>query len=111
MYCASWEYRSHNNAHSATVLPGESSFSSGLGKFAGTYRVQRKPTCIYTTWWVLLSRIMKNLPSGFPTRSDTDRAVGPQKMARSLKFRKQEGLDYLCNEIKGADQLHGYLHS
>ena len=32
-----------------------------------------------------------------------------QKMARGLKFRikKVEGLDYLCSENKGADQLRG----
>ena len=46
----------------------------------------------------------------FPTRSDTNQAVQPQKMARGLKFRvlKVEGLDYLCSENKGADQLRGY---
>ena len=46
----------------------------------------------------------------FPTWSDTNRAVQPQKMARGLKFRiwKVEGLYYLCSENKGADQLRGY---
>ena len=29
-------------------------------------------------------------PSGFPTWSDTNRAVQPQKIARGLKFRIQE---------------------
>ena len=28
----------------------------------------------------------ENRSSGFPTRSDTNRAVQPQKMARGLKF-------------------------
>ena len=39
--------------------------------------------------------------------SDTNRAVQPQKMARSLNFRiwEVEGLYYLCREKKGADQL------
>ena len=32
-------------------------------------------------------RSEKNRSSGFPTRSDTNRAVQPQKMARGLKFR------------------------
>ena len=41
----------------------------------------------------------------FPTRSDTNRAVEPQYIARSLK---EEGLYYPCNENKGADQLPGY---
>ena len=47
---------------------------------------------------------------GVPTRSDTNRAVQPQKMARGLKFRisKVEGLYYLCSENKGTDQLRGY---
>ena len=46
----------------------------------------------------------------FPTWSDINQAVQLQKMARGLKFRikKVEGLDYLCSENKGADQLRGY---
>ena len=46
----------------------------------------------------------------FPTWSNTNQAVQPQKMARGLKFRiwKVEGLYYLCSENKGADQLRGY---
>ena len=46
----------------------------------------------------------------FPTRSDTNKAVQLQKMVRGLKFRiwKVEGLNYLCSENKGADQLHGF---
>ena len=47
---------------------------------------------------------------GFPTRSDTNWAVRPQKMAKGLKFRilVVEGLYYPCSENKGADQLRGY---
>ena len=47
---------------------------------------------------------------GFPTRSDTNRAVQPQNMSRGLKFRNKEedGLYYPCSENKGADQLRGY---
>ena len=50
------------------------------------------------------------MSSGFPTRSDTNRAVQPQGIARGLKFRIYvvEGLYYLCSENKGADQLRGY---
>ena len=46
----------------------------------------------------------------FPTWSDTNQAVQLQKIARGLKFwkKKVEGLDYLCSENKGADQLSGY---
>ena len=46
----------------------------------------------------------------FPTRSDTNQAVQPQKMARGLKFgiKEEEGLYYPCSENKGADQLRGY---
>ena len=49
-------------------------------------------------------------PSGFPTWSDTNRAVQPQKMARGLKFQIKvvEGLYYPYCENKGADQLRGY---
>ena len=45
------------------------------------------------------------------TRSDSNQAVQPQKMARGLKFsiKKEEGLYYLFSENKGADQLRGYL--
>ena len=34
-----------------------------------------------------MSLVVKNRSSGFPTRSDTNRAVQPQKIARDLKFR------------------------
>ena len=46
----------------------------------------------------------------FPTWSDTKQAMQSQKLARGLKFRVEEveGLDYLCSENKGADQLRGY---
>ena len=45
-----------------------------------------------------------------PTRSDTNRSVQSQDIARSLKFRmkEEEGLYYPCSENKGADQLRGY---
>ena len=51
----------------------------------------------------------ENLSLGFPTRSDTNQTVQPQKMARVLKFwiLKEEGLYFLCSENKGADQLCG----
>ena len=47
---------------------------------------------------------------GFPTRSDTNQAVDPEKMARGLKFQIyiEEGLYYPCRENKGAGQLHDY---
>ena len=50
---------------------------------------------------------------GFPTRSDTNQAVDPQKIARGLKFRIyiEEGLYYPCSENKGADQLRGYCEA
>ena len=56
-----------------------------------------------------MSRVAKKQFSGFLTRSDTDRAVQPQKKARGLKFwiKKEEGLHFLCGEIKSADQLRG----
>ena len=57
-----------------------------------------------------MSRIMRKPMFWFPTRSDTNRAVQLQKMARGLKFgiKKVEELYYLCSENKGADQLCGY---
>ena len=48
----------------------------------------------------------ENLPSGFPTRSDTNRAVQPCKLARRLKFRLLEV--EVCSETESADQLRGY---
>ena len=50
---------------------------------------------------------MRKPSSGFSTRSDTNRAVQAQKMARSLKLRisEEEKLYYLSSENKGADQL------
>ena len=52
----------------------------------------------------------ENMSSGFPTKSDTNRAAQPQEMARGLKFRinKEEGFYSMCSENKGADQLHYY---
>ena len=51
--------------------------------------------------------MQENLSSGFPTRSDTNMAVLPQKMARGLKFwiQKREGLYHLCNENRKAKAL------
>ena len=48
----------------------------------------------------------KKRSSGFPTRSDTNRAVQSLNMTSGLKFRIQEEevLCYLCSENKGADQ-------
>ena len=47
---------------------------------------------------------------GFPSRSDTNRAVQSQKMARGLKFwiMEVEGLYSLSSENKGPDQLSGH---
>ena len=48
--------------------------------------------------------------SGFPTRSEKNRAAQQQKMVRDSKFRilKVERLYYLCGESKDADQLRSY---
>ena len=50
------------------------------------------------------------MSSVFQTRSDSDHAVQPQKMARGLKFRiwEDEGLYYPCSKNKGADQMRGH---
>ena len=57
-----------------------------------------------------MSHVMRKPTFWFPTRSDTNQAVQPQKMARGLKIRtlKVEGLYYLNSENKGADQLCGH---
>ena len=58
-----------------------------------------------------MSLLVRKKSSGFQIRSDTNRAVQPQKMARGLKFwiYKEEGLYNLCSEKnKGADQLRSY---
>ena len=57
-----------------------------------------------------MSLVVINRSSGFPTRSDTNQAAQPHKMARGLKFciHEVEGLYYLCSENKGANQLRGY---
>ena len=56
---------------------------------------------------------MRNPSAWFPTRSDKNRAVQPQRMARDWKFRilEVEGLYYLCSENKGADQLRDYCEA
>ena len=53
------------------------------------------------------------MPSGFTTRSDTNRPVQLQKLARSLKIRieEEEGLYYPSIENKGANQLHSYCEA
>ena len=57
-----------------------------------------------------MSLVVRKPVFGFPTRSDINRAVQPQKMARGLKFRiwEVEGLYYPCSENKRADQLRGH---
>ena len=49
----------------------------------------------------------------FSNRSDTNRAVQAQKMARTLKFRiqEEEELYYQSSENKGADQLRSYCEA
>ena len=48
--------------------------------------------------------------TGFQTRSNTNRALWPQRMAIGFKFqiKEVEGLFYLCSENKGANELWGY---
>ena len=49
------------------------------------------------------------MSSRFPTRSDTNRAVQPQKMARSLKLlKKLDCTVYVVKQRAGADQLRCY---
>ena len=48
-------------------------------------------------------------PVIYLARSDTNRAVWPQKMAKGFTFRilEVQGFQYLCSKNKHADQLHG----
>ena len=60
---------------------------------------------------IVTHEIHMSLVSGFPTRSNTNRALQSLNMARGLKFQihKVEGLYYPCSENKGADQLRGTI--
>ena len=57
-----------------------------------------------------LSRVTRKPTFRFPTWSDTNQAEQLQKMARGLEFwiKKVKGLDCVCSEKQGADQLRGY---
>ena len=52
----------------------------------------------------------QNLPSEFPTRSDTNQAIQSLKMARCSKFwiKIEEKLHFPCNKNRGAYQLYGH---
>ena len=68
-------------------------------------KIQKKLRVSRAASWEYLS-------SGFPTRSDTNWAVQPQKLVRDLKLwvKLVEGL--YSSQNKGADQLHSnQLHS
>ena len=56
---------------------------------------------------------MKKTNNMVLTRSDTNRALQAQKVARGLKFliKKVVEVYYSCSENKGADQLRGYSES
>ena len=84
-----------------------------------------KPSlCLKLTGWIRTAKIgetgyinhncavsSEHLAYGFPTRTDINRAVRPQQMARGLQFRVKEVetlyYEYLRSENKGADQLRG----
>ena len=55
-------------------------------------------------------RIMKKPVFGIPDRVQHKAGLKATEDARGLKFRieDEEGFYYLCNEIKGTDQLCGY---
>ena len=52
-----------------------------------------------------IRRVAIKLSAGFPTSSNTNRAVQPKKMTRGLKL--VEGLYFLCSGNRGADQIRG----
>ena len=78
--------------------------------FFGALRVNSKVSGCLKLQQLYDPRRRENRSSGFPIRSDTNRAVQPMRIARGLKFRiwKEEGLYYLYSKNKGADQLCGY---
>ena len=47
---------------------------------------ETQKTCFLMTWLISYEPRCEKTGPGFPTRSDTNRAVQPQKMARGLKF-------------------------
>ena len=51
---------------------------------------------------------LENRSSGFPTRSDTNRFLQLEKIARCRIYEEEE-LFYPCCENKGADQLWSYF--
>ena len=59
---------------------------------------------------IYVPRCEKTGLRGCTTRSHTNQAVQPQKIAKTLKFRIyiEEGLYSPYSENKGADQLRGY---
>ena len=60
--------------------------------------------------YLQMSGVTRKQTFWFSTRSDTNQAVQLQQKARDLKFRiyKVEGMNYLCSENKGTDQLRRY---
>ena len=60
-----------------------------------------------------MSHLVAKPTMWFPNRSDTNRPVQEQKIARSLKFRieVEEELYYPSSENKGADQLRSYCEA
>ena len=56
---------------------------------------------------------MRKPTAWFQNRSDTNRAVQAQKMARGWEFwiKKVEKLYFPCRENKGADELHSYCEA
>ena len=67
-------------------------------------------TAVKNRYIYYMSLVLRKPVFGVPTRSDSNRAVQPQKMARGLKFwiKIVEGLYYPYSKNKGADQLRGY---
>ena len=101
---------SHNEAHiklgSTSLLNAPSALLIGMSRslFCVQFSHEAATELLTASW--------ENLSSGIPTRSDTKRAVQPQKMARNLKVRIEEVEMVLSmlhsSENNGADQLRAY---
>ena len=54
-----------------------------------------------------LSLVMSNLPSGFPTWTDTNRAVEKHKLARGSKFQIYEVEGYMTDSVDSTGRAIG----
>ena len=81
---------SHNEAHiqchkTFMLRPACTALQHYESQEISIFRLSRQLTVLVSIEH--MSLVVRKLVFGFPTRSDTNRAVRPQKIARGLKFR------------------------